>query len=392
MRRREFLKAAIASLALGCSARSKAKAPTRSKAEAPTRPAHAASSPQGAAVGSGPVRWAPYQNLDLRPHDMATAEGIARIVWWADEFQPQGNSDRKGSWDPRHPEDPANNLRLPGWGKRIHAGFLSPSLANDTPKTEATRRGIERLLATGDAAVRDQLGFGSQVHTTHFDHPLRGVEVPPGFDWDWVMTVPEAVADAYRRPFLEAGYAFRVTPSVALAAERVGRRGWPTGWMRQDPESRTAKLYTIMPDLRIPECRAFFLDRIAALRAMVGVYNVLLTGKSGWLHGAARPHARVDAPSIPSPWLPSPYPGDSYRDANVALVREAVARFGGSRVTFTSTGVASAEERAARGLPAYTGLRDGGVRALFDGFYGSFRVNWTIPNLERRGVFRRAGL
>ena len=33
--------------------------------------------------------------------------------------------------------------------------------------------------------------------------------VPPGFNWDWVMTVPHRVADAHRRAWIEAGYTFQ---------------------------------------------------------------------------------------------------------------------------------------------------------------------------------------
>jgi len=118
----------------------------------------------------------------------------------------------------------------------------------------------------------------------------------------------------------------------------------------------------------------------------LGLVNVGLGGKSGWLHGNAIPKNRPDTPRGADPWLPSPYPGDSYRDANVALVKEAVARFGSQRVTWTNTGAAKAEEREAHGLPDYVALRDGGIRAIYDQWYGSWATNWSLAALVAKGA------
>lgn len=71
----------------------------------------------------------------------------------------------------------------------------------------------------------------------------------------------------------------------------------------------------MMPDLRIRECRTYFLDRYAMINAELGLVNVGLGGKSGWLHGNAVARNRPETPNGADPWLPSPYPGDSYRDA-----------------------------------------------------------------------------
>lgn len=337
-------------------------------------------------VAKQPVRWKPYQNLDLNPEDMARDQDIARIIRFATEFVPQTNSARP-AYDPRHPGKRETERPLDGYGKRIHASEMSISTPNTYSKAMAIKKGIARLLAADtDHAVREMLGVGLQLHTTSFDHPDDGVTVPPGFDWGWVMTVPHKVADEYRRAWTDAGYAVSATPSVELAAEKVKARGWPTGWLRFNAKAKTAVQYTFMPDLRVGECRTHFLDRYAMINKELGLVNVDLGGKSGWLHGNAMPRNRPDAPSVAAPWLPSPYPGDSYRDANVALVQEAVARFGPERVTWTNTGIPSPAESRAQNLPDYVALRDGGIRAIYDGWFGSWAVNWTLETLAAKGA------
>lgn len=365
--RRDFLRATTAALVTGF-------VPTACRASTP-RPE---------------ARWTPYHALDLVVDDMKTERGIRRVVWWANEFVPQANIDRLLPFDPAHVGSKAHARALPGRGKRIEASVLSLGMPSDYPKARQVKAGIARLLATGDAAVRDQLSVDTQVHAVSFDHPERGVTVPPGFQWDWVMTQPHFVADSHRQKLARAGWVVEATPSVELAARRVAGRGWPTGWMGLKPKTRRAHQYTIMPDLRIPECRAFLLDRLAAILDELSLSNVMFAGKSGWLHGAARPYLDPSLGRGGGPWLPSPYPGDSYRDANVALVREAVARFGSRAVTWTNTGVPNEREMRAQGLPAYVALSDGGIRTHFDRFYGSRESNWRIRMLEARGFFPSA--
>lgn len=333
-----------------------------------------------------PVRWTPYQCLDLDPDDMVRDEDIARIIRFAKGFVPQTNSG-KPPFDPRHPDKPGTERPLEGYGKRIHASEMSISTPNTYVKAMGIKKGIARLLAADtDHAVREMLGTGLQFHTTSFDLPNGEVTVPPGFDWGWVMTVPHKVADAHRRAWTDAGHIWSPTPSVELAIEKVKSRGWPTGWLRVDPRSKRAEQYTIMPDLRISQCRKYFLDRYAMINKELGLLNVGLGGKSGWLHGNAAPRNRPEAPSRADPWLPSPYPGDSYRDANVALVKEAVARFGAERVTWTNTGMPSPEEMRAQHLPDYVALRDGGIRDIYDGWFGSWVTNWTLERLVAKGA------
>jgi hypothetical protein len=200
------------------------------------------------------------------------------------------------------------------------------------------------------------------------------------------MTVPHEVAVAHRRRWVDAGYGWSATPSVQLTAAKVRSRGWPTGWLRADESGKTAVQYTIMPDLRIRACRKYFLDRYAMINAELGLVNVELGGKSGLMHGNSIASNRPEKPSSASPWLPSPYPSDSYRAANVALVKEAVARFGSERVTWTNTGLPSREEREAQGLPDYVALRDGGIRAIYDQWYGSWITNWRMASLVAKGA------
>lgn len=330
--------------------------------------------------------WAPYQNLDLDPQDMTSDEGIAQIIRFAKAFIPQSNTGRP-PYDPKNPDTRGNERRLEGYGKRIQASEISISVPNTYPKARQIREGLARLFAADtDRAVREMLCIGLQFHTTSFDHPVDGIAVPPGFDWDWVMTVPHPVADAHRRAWIDAGYGVSATPSVQLAADKVKDRGWPAGWLRTNQTARTAEQYTFLPDLRIRACRTFFLDRHAKINEDLGLVNFGLGGKSGWLHGNAAPRNRPGAPSRADPWLPSPYPGDSYRDANVELVKEAVARFGAERVTWTNTGAPTAPERAAEGLPDYVSLPDGGIRAVYDRWYGSRATNWTIAALNAKGA------
>jgi len=270
---------------------------------------------------------------------MVRDEDIALIIKYAKEFTPQTNTGRP-PYDPNEPDKPGTERPLAGFGKRIKASEMSISTPNTYNKAIAIKEGIARLLAADtDHSVREILTVGLQFHTTGFDHPTDGISVPPGFNWDWVMTVPHKVADAHRQAWVDAGYLWSVRPSVQLTADRVKDRGWPTGWLRASRKTKTAEQYSIMPDLRNRECRTFFLDRYAKINAELGLVNVGLGGKSGWLHGNAIPRNRPEAPRNADPWLPSPYPGDSYRDANVALVKEAVARFGAQRVTWTKGAV-----------------------------------------------------
>jgi len=341
---------------------------------------------RSSAAAKGSVRWAPYQCLDLETGDMVRDEDVARIVRFAREFVPQTNS-RKPAYDPKRPGAKGNERPLEGYGKRIHASEMSISVPNTYVKAEHVKSGIARLLAADkDHAMRDILMVGLQFHTTTFDMQNEGVEVPPGFDWNWVMTVPQKVADEHRRAWIGAGYQLSEMPSVQLAIERVKSRGWPTGWLRVNAAAKTAMQYTIMPDLRVAACRKYFLDRYATINRELGLVNVGLGGKSGWLHGNARPRNRPEASSKAGPWLPSPYPGDSYRDANVALVKEAVARFGAERVTWTNTGPLLPEERSEQGLPEYVSLPDGGIRAIYDEWFGSRSTNWTLKSLVEKGA------
>jgi len=305
------------------------------------------------AASKATVRWAPFQSLDLEAHEMLRDENIARIIAFAKEFIPQTNTG-KPAYDPSAPGKRGNERRLEGYGKRIHAAEISISVPNTYSKAVMVKRGVARLLsADKDRSVHAMLMVGLQFHTTSFDHPTDGICVPPGFQWDWVMTVPLEVADAHRRAWTEAGYQWSATPSVRLAAEKVKARGWPTGWLRAKQSTKAAEQYSITPDLRVRECRAYFLERCARINRELGLVNVQLGGKSGWLHGKAAVRNRPSVPRTADPWLPSPYPDDSYRDANVALVKEAVARFGAERVTWTNTGSPTPQDRESLGLPEY---------------------------------------
>jgi hypothetical protein len=340
-----------------------------------------------AADGKRPVTWRPYQNLDLDPPDMVRDEDIARIVRYAKHFIPQSNTGRP-AYDPQKPDKPGTERPLAGHGKRIQASELSISVPNTYNKAIQIKQGLARLLAADtDHAVREMLTVGLQFHTTSFDHPTDGIAVPAGFDWDWVMTVPHQVADERRRAWIDAGYKWSPTPSVQLAAENVKSRGWPPGWLRANPADKTAAQYTILPDLRIRECRTYFLDRSAMINAELGLVNVALGGKSGWLHGNVLGRNRPETPNHADPWLRSPYPGDSYRDANVALVKEAVARFGPERVTWTNTGIPRDQDKKAQDLPDYVTLRDGGIRVVYDQWYGSWVTNWALASLIAKGAF-----
>ena len=341
--------------------------------------------------GAVPVRrrfvaWAPYQSLDLEAHEMLRDPDIARIIAFAREFIPQSNTG-KPAYDPKEPNKRGNERPMPGHGKRIHAAEMSISLPNTYSKAMMIKTGLKRILAADkNREAWEMLMVGLQCHTTSFDHPTDGICVPHGFQWDWVMTVPHAVADAHRRAWTDAGYQWSVTPSVRRAAEQVKARGWPTGWLNAKASTMAARQYSIMPDLRIAACRTFFLDRYAMITGELGVLNVQLGGKSGWLHGKAAVRNRPERPSTADPWLPSPYPDDSYRDANVDLVKEAVARFGPERVTWTNTGKPTREERVAQGLPEYVSLPDGGIRAIHDEWYGSRATNWTLAALVAKGA------
>jgi predicted type IV restriction endonuclease len=73
------------------------------------------------------------------------------------------------------------------------------------------------------------------------------------------------------------------------------------------------------------------------------------------------------------------------------LVKEAVARFGAERVTWTNTSSATPEERKAQGLPDYVSLRDGGIRAIYDQWYGSWATNWNLAALVAKGALTNGG-
>lgn len=333
------------------------------------------------------VTWAPYQCLDLESTELARDEDIARIIWFAKEFVPQTFSGRP-AYDPKSPGKAGAERPLEGYGKRIHASELSIAVPNTYVKAQYIKKGLARLLAADkDHAVRAMLMVGLQFHTVGFDHPTDGICVPPGFKWEWVMTVPHAVADKHRQQWSDAGFQINATPSVQLAADKVKTRGWPAGWLRIPPGTKAGEQYTVLPDLRIRECRKFFLDRLEMINKELGLVNLELGGKSGWLHGNAAVRNRPDKPVTADPWLPSPYPGDSYREANVLLVREAVARFGAERVTWSNTGKPPPADRDAQGLPEYVSLPDGGIRAEYDQWYGSCATYWSLKVLAEKGAF-----
>ena len=335
------------------------------------------------------ITWRYYHQLDLSPGDMETSEDIARIVEFAESWIPQSSIARKPPYDPEDPGNPENNFAFPEDGKRIKAGELSAFIPNTYYKAERIKEGTERLLSADNShRVREILTSPLQAHTTNFDHPDDGIIVPEGFNWEWLLVVPHDVFESYRQPWLDAGYQFSTRDSVALAAKLVEDRGWPTGWLAVNRNTKTATQYTFMPNVMDRNYRLCCLRYYAAACANIGIINCDIGGKSGLLHGNSPPWVQVDGTGNAGPWLPSPYPGDSYLCANVALVQDARKMYGAKRVTWTNTGMPKAEDKTNYSLPDYTTLRDGGIREIDDNWYGSWRSNWKLPNMVERGHFQ----
>ena len=319
-------------------------------------------------------RMKPMIVLDVDPDQMLKRGG--EILDWVQHYRPQTNNGRLGPWDPRRPRDPRNHYLLPDHGKPVKASEISLTLPPTYSKARQVIRGIHRLQALADArAMRLQLDgmlfTGLQAHTVTFDHPNLGVVVPEGWSWDWILTVPHAVANAHRRAWTDAGYRFEYKPSVALARQQVAGRGHPTGWLRANRDRRTAVQYTVMPDLRVPECRAWLIERYRAVLEETRLRCLDIGLKSGWLHGEASVRNTPAKPYGADPWLPSPYPGDSYRDAAVQLALEASAALGeGIRVSATNTGIPP--QGSDPHLPEYVRKRHGGFADLpsCDGLHG----------------------
>lgn len=326
--------------------------------------------------------WAPYQQLDLNPEEMVSEEDIQRIIRFAEEFTPQTNSGRPAY----KPNDPKTERPLHGYKKGIHASEISITYQNNYTKAVQVREGVERILvADSNGMARRILSVGLQFHTVKFDHPTDGIDIPDGWDWRWAMTIPHCVFEARMEAWQAAGYTWSPNPSIELAAEETSYRGWPVGWALVNPEKKVIYQYTVCPDLRRSECRKFFLDRYEAINSELGLVRVQLGGKSAWFHGRAAPYAKPETPRS-GPWLPSPYLDDSYRYINAELIKEAVARFGAENVTWTNTGRLTAKEMYEQGLPAYVGLRDGGIRELYDDWCGSWVTNWLLPSLIEKGA------
>lgn len=329
--------------------------------------------------------WAPYQQLDLNPEEMLDQGNLPHILNYARDFIPQTNSGRP-PYDPGDPNNPANEKPYPGWGKRIKASELSISYSNDYNKAIAVRSGIQSLLdADEGCAIHKMLCVGLQFQTVGFDHPTSGVSIPDGWNWRWVMTTPQCVFESYRDAWLRAGYSWSATPSVELTSSMVGKREWPVGWLSVQQFTKQVTQYTIVPDLRIGACRRYWLDRYEEINHGLGLVCVALGGKSAWFHPSMGAYSQPSNPRS-GPWLPSPYQKDSYRAANVQLVREAACRFGPENVTWVNTGLPTLDEIVSLGLPEYTNSREGGITEYFDCWYGSWQTNWLLSRLVAKGA------
>jgi hypothetical protein len=265
---------------------------------------------------------APLQVLDLEPGDLHDPERIQKILGFVADYQVRE-----------------------GQRKLVRASELSVAVPNTYGKARRVIEGVAKLQAAADSAgLREQLDsmlvIGIKTHNLSFDHPDLGYVEPDGWKWEWLLTQEASVCAAYEASWRESGYTLTRAPTVEAAHEHLAGTGrCPTGWLRVNPRTRTAHHFRIMGDLRIPEFRSWLIGRYQAVVAEANVKRAEVSMKSGWLHGDAPVRNTPSTPSGADPWLPSPYPGDSYRDATAAFAAElSHALGGGFWVSLMNTG------------------------------------------------------
>jgi hypothetical protein len=343
--------------------------------------------------------WKPYQVLNCKQGELTSPSDIEFILAFYRNFPPQTNTG-KPLYDPALPEAAnkaaGNEQLMPGYAPcRVSAGNLYLALPNTEVKQRETIAGVGKLLAA-DPTIVSVLGVDLQMHTLGFDHHGSGsIVVAPGWNWDWMMTCDPATAATYQSIWRSSGYVFDTSPGMQMADSIAGPAGTPAGWLRVDTNARTALRTSVIPDMRIQDCRNWLLDRQATILADLSLSCCELEGKS-WHFASPVPVSTPEAPMQSGPWLPTPYPRDSYQQANSDLVREACALHGADQVTWTSTGKIQPVEADEKDLPLYVTTRDGGMLAWAEecalwqqdwaaDCYGSWHTAWTREALEARG-------
>jgi hypothetical protein len=341
----------------------------------------------------------PFQLLNVKQGEMQSDDDFDFILAFANSFPPQSNTS-KPLWDPSDPDNPENERLKPDLAPcRISAGSLSITLPPTSARAQEVVAGIARLLELQPSIV-ECLAVGIQLYTIRFDDWASDyVMVPPGWDWGWLMTCDRLLAADIADQWRGAGYTFTTLPGVEVS-DSFGVTGLSVGWLNASASTKTAERYTICPDLRIPECRTWLLERHAAILREHGLTCCNLDGKSGRFVEAAPIENTPATPLDNGLWLPSPYPGESYQQANADLVREAGEIHGAERVSWSNSGTMTPREAEAAGCPFYVSTRDGGLKQWADDAakrgetwaadcYGSDETKWTREILEARGFRER---
>lgn len=313
----------------------------------------------------------PLISLQIRyPSDLTTETD--KILDWVENYVPQTNTNKKPWYGPEHTGNPEHEQPREGFGKIVVGGQLSLVVPNTYNTAQQLLSALPALQAAADAAgCRDaldaQLLVGAPAGTFNFDHPDDGVIVPDGWDWSWTLISYRWNYFSTLQGWRSAGYTLTSFPSIALADQKAGGPcgNKAVGWLRANGTSLTGERYTFMPDLRKPACRAWLVQRMQSVMAECNTKVAGIGMKSGWLHGDASIQNTPALPRGDRPWLASPYPGDSYRDAVDLLALELAAAIGGENVVATNTGIPA--PGVDPHLPDYVRRRDGGLADLPSG-------------------------
>jgi len=236
-------------------------------------------------------------------------------------FPPQKNSPSSAPlWDPCDESNP-DRIELYSDGIRepipIDAGTVH-LFCTESSTSRNARDTVKRILALEPAMI-DRLAVSFQPYTIRVQASREDASWwPAGFPADGIQKTDAATAEAHANAWLDSGRVFQRWRSIEWIETDLCRSVIP-GWASVD--SMSVSPYTIQPDLRSVEVRAWLVSQIVAQADRAGVRGVYLAMKTNWFRNAAPALSTPENPVL-GPWLPSLYTGDSYLAATSTLTQD----------------------------------------------------------------------
>jgi hypothetical protein len=253
------------------------------------------------------------------------------VRFW-NQFAPEINKDLP-VWNPRDESNPANNAARTD-GTHEDGPLDAGTVGLFTPDSSSSVTSVNTVLAllAREPRMIDRLCLSFQPHTIRMQtNSDGGTRLPGGFDMGWFQMQPEEVALPYAQALLDAGFTTYNWHSIAWIESK--RIAFVNGWA-QLRDSSTVEMYTANPDLRIPECRAWIVQRIVDIVQPAGVRRVHLVSKEKNLRAEGAELFAAENTTNPAPWLPSSYGPNEYAAAIGDLTRELGERIGSENVSW----------------------------------------------------------